>query len=287
MRPLDPRHLLARSLLPRYAAGNLPSPLRNWVGRRLQHDAELAARYDALRRAERVAAKGAPLSAGQVDLLESAILDAVAGAGAPQRSRVRGSLVPGLLAAAAVSLFVVVARPPAGDDARFGVGDLAARGAALQQHPLGIKVACVMNEAVIDSASAGARDSGDVLRCGKGGLLAFSTTNLAGETRHVFVVGIAKDGSRRWYAPFDKDGGSVIMPAGQVDALLPTLADTSTMPGDDVALFVLLSDEAFSGRDVERQLASSERGGTPLGRLERLPVSVPLQGRIELVQPPR
>ncbi len=287
MRRLDPRHLFARALLPRYAAGNLPSTLRNWVRRRLSSDPVLAAAYDALRRAERAAAQGAPLSGGQLDLLESAILDAVAHEGAPQRSRVRAPLVPGVLAAAALALFGVVARPPADDDRGFGVGDLQARGAALQQHPLGIKVACVMHDAVVDSASAGARDSGDVLRCGKGGLLAFSTTNLASDTRHVFVVGIARDGSRRWYAPFGKDSASVAMPAGQADALLPTLADTSTMPADDVALFVLLSDQAFAAHDVERQLSSSERSGTPLGRLERLPVGVPLQGRIELVQTPR
>lgn len=286
MHRLDPRHMLARSLLPRYAAGNLPGALRNWVAGRLHADGTLAAAYDALRRAERAAANGAPLSAGQLDLIEGAVLDALENQGAQKRSRMRTVLLPAALAAGALAV-VVVARPPAGEDNPFGVGDLASRGAALQQHPLGMKVACVQGDVVVDSASAGARDSGDTLSCGKGGLLAFSTTNLAGETRHVFVVGVTRDGTRRWYAPFDKTAASVAMPAGQVDALLPTLADTSTMPDDDVALFVLLSDQPFAAADVERQLAASERHGTPLGRLERLPVGVPLQGRIELVRAPR
>ncbi len=298
MAKLDPRRLLAQALLPRYATGALPRPLRALVRRHLESDAELAAVYQALRRAERAAAHGAELSAGQLDLIEANLLDAIerqpahtsAHMGRVPRSwgaAWAGAAWSGALAAGALGILFVLARPAGHDASPFGVGDLAARAAALQEHPLGVSVACVLGDVVIDSASAGARDSGDTLRCAKGGLLAFSTTNLAGEVRHVFVVGIAKDGARRWYAPFDKGASSVAVPAGQVGQLLPTLADTSALPDDDVTLFVLLSDQPFTGADVERQLAASERRGVPLGHLERLPVGVPLQGRIDVVRGPR
>lgn len=292
MAKLDPRRLLAHALLPRYATGALPRPLRTMVRHRLESDPELAAIYQALRRTERVAAHGAELSAGQLDLIEANLLDAIerepahTSAQAFRVPRSPVALWSGALAAGALGLLFVLAKPAGHDASPFGVGDLEARGAALQEHPLGVSVACVLGDAVIDSASAGARESGDTLRCAKGGLLAFSTTNLAGDVRHVFVVGIAKDGARRWYAPFDKSGSSVAVPAGQVGQLLPTLADTSAMPDDDVTLFVLLSDQAFSAADVERQLAASERRGVPLGHLERLPVGVPLQGHIDVVRGP-
>jgi hypothetical protein len=291
------RRSLTWMLLPRLAAGTLPGWLARPLHEAVRTDGELGRAYDALRRAERAAAAPAAapaaVTAAQRDLLEALVLGGPTAAPA----RARRFALPGAaaaLAAAAVVGFVVLR--PAGDDGgdrAFPLGDLAARSERLHAEPLGVKVSCVRTvdgeNQVVGSATAGARQSGDVLSCPHGSLLAFSTTNLGAETRHMFVVGVGEDGARRWYAPFDRDAAATAVPAGQVDAVLPTLADTSSMPADArLSLFILISDEPFDAAAVERQLASSALRGVPLSRLERLPLmDVPLQGRIDVVSPPR
>lgn len=285
------RRVLAQKLLPRLAAGTLPAWMARPLHETVRSDPELGRAWDGLRRAERAAAPKSVVTAGQADLLEALVLGSLP----PEPARASRLVVPGLggaLAAAAVAAFVVVrpATPPAGaGDHAFPIGSLAARGERLKSEPVGVKVTCLEGGAggrVLDAATAGARQTGDVLTCPTGSLLAFSTTNLGQETRHVFVVGVGPDGSRRWYAPFERDAGAAAVPAGQVDVVLPTLADTSTMPADPrVSLFVLISDEPFAATSIERQLASSVQRGLPLSSLERLPlVDVPLQARIDVVR---
>lgn len=277
------RRLATRALLPRLSAGTLPP----WLARRahawLAQEPALARIYDALRRSERSASSEASLSGGQRDLLEALVLGAPGVVVARQAGG--GARVPawsGALAAAAVVLFVVTARAPLP-----GLGALEARGERLRTEAVGVKVTCLASDGhrVVDTATGGARQSLDELSCPRGSLLAFSTTNLGHQTRHMFVVGVGTDGERRWYAPFARDAAATPVPAGQVDALLPTLADTSTMPADErVSLFVLISDEPFDAARIERELASSAQRGVPLAHLERLPlVDVPLQARIDVV----
>ncbi len=267
-------------LLPRYAAGTLSPFLARRVRAALAADPALAAAYDALRRAER-AASGQPLSSGQRETLEALLfsgpLSGESPAPAVARGRVGWSAWGSALAAAAVVAFAVVrVDPPAHGPG--SVGALEARGAHIAKDPVGVKVSCLTRDnAIVDTATAGARRALDVLRCPASSLLAFSTTNLSHETRQVFVVGVAPDGSRRWYAPFT--GASVAVGPGVIDNVLPSLADTLGMPGGDVTLFVLVSDTAFSADQLERQLKKS---ALPLGHLDRLPVDVPLQARIEL-----
>ena len=279
----DPRTLLAHALLPRLAAGALSPRWARFVTRRLESDAVLATAYDAVRRAERSAAdENVELSAGQMDLLEGLILDSVEREAVQTSHRsLRLPAASGVLAAAALVGFVLTSSQ---DDGSFGVGNLAARGEKLGREPLGVKISCVVGETVTDSAVAGARQSGDILTCQKGGLLAFSATNLGAEERHVFVVGVAPDGSRRWLAPFEKEARAHAVAPGQVDSVLPTLADTSAFDSGPMALFVLFSDEPFAATDLERQLQASQRRGLALGSLDRLPIPVPVQGRIELAR---
>lgn len=291
------RRALAWKLLPRLAAGTLPAWLAARLHETVRSDPELGRAWDGLRRAERAAAPGLSVSMSvtnaQADLLEALVLGAVRPE--PSRRRLAVPGVAGALAAAAVVAFVVVrpAAGPASADQAFPIGDLAARGERLKTEPVGVKVTCLARGAamgtgaaqVLDAATAGARQTGDVLTCPTGSLLAFSTTNLGQETRHVFVVGVGPDGSRRWYAPFESNADAMAVPAGQVDVVLPTLADTSTMPADPrVSLFVLISDAPFAATSIERQLQSSAQRGLPLSSLERLPlVDVPLQARIDVV----
>jgi hypothetical protein len=103
----------------------------------------------------------------------------------------------------------------------------------------------------------------------------------------MFVVGVGPQGDLRWYAPFNKGGAARAVAPGEVDTVLPELADTSAMPQDGhVTLHVLVSDEAFDAGMIERQL---NRARVPLGSLaalDRLPVDVPLQARIDLTFTP-
>jgi hypothetical protein len=286
----DPRTVLARRLLPSLAAGTL-SPFWTTTARRwVAASPELSAEYEALRRAEHVASgHSQPLSAAQRDVVRAmlfasldASLDAPGADHAHTTSHAashRPALVSGIagaLACASLALFVVVAPDVSVED------DLRARGAKIEKDAVGVKVTCLAADGsrVLDSATAGARQSGARLSCTHGALLAFATTNLGAEERHIFVVGIGPGGEPRWYAPFGKDGAAQRAQPGEVDVVLPLLADTRTMPADDaVTLHVLVSDEAIDGESLARQLA---RATLPLDKLDRLPVDVPVQARIDV-----
>ncbi len=282
------RTTLARRLLPHLVAGTLPIWLARALHRWVRADADLAALYDAERRAE----ANDRLSGAQLDLIESLILDGHSddrekSARWPRRLPV---FAGGALAATAAVLLFVVVQAPIDDAKRINVGDLEARGQKLASAPLGVKVTCLSSDAkrVLDAATAGARQSGARLECPLGSVLAFSTTNLAPEPRHLFIVGVAADGGRRFYSPFDETGASLVMAPGATDAALTTLADTKNMPkDDDVSLFVLVSDEAFDAREIERQLSRAEKKGVPLQSADRLPIDVPIQSRIDMHVDPR
>lgn len=310
---LSPRSLLARALLPVYANGRLPAAFAQFVRAALERDARLARTYTALRRLERAIAPGAPMSAAQRDLIERGVLASmeppvVGGAGL---ARWASGWAPLAAATACVAVFGVIGRGER--DARdelhelhelheldlaphfvYGVGDgddLAARTAALAQEPLGVKVTCVHGDRVVDSATAGARRSSDAMRCPVGtsaapALLAFAVTNLSDDERWMFVVGVAGDGSARWYAPFDREAKAVRAAPGADNKLLPALSDMSAMPADErVTLHVLMSDKPFLGDDVDRQLDAARQRGVPLGSLEKLPLpDIPLQARVDMVR---
>lgn len=273
------RFALTRRLLPRLCAGTLPVWAARLVHGWVREDAALSALYDAERRAESVE----KLSAAQLDLLENLVLD---GAGEPTtRARLRAPLLAGSALAATAAVLFIVARPAHDDAERINVGALEARGEKLASAPLGVKVTCLSEDSkrVLDEATAGARQSGARLDCPLGSVLAFSTTNLSNEARHLFIVGVAADGARRFYSPFDEQGTALTMAPGTTDAPLATLADTKNMPKDEeVSLFVLVSDEAFDAREIERQLSRAESRGVPLKSVDRLPLDVPIQSRIDM-----
>jgi hypothetical protein len=305
--------MLARFLLPRYAAGALPRPLARHVRRALDRDAALAAAYDALRRAERHAAGGAALSSGQLDVIldrvlgsvVDSVLEDVDDAAAAQHASSSASAssssswFPALGAAACAAAVLVVARPavPGPDPGPAGagvvgeavaVGTLQGRGAASttgHHEPLGVRIRCLDETRVRDEATAGARQRGADLECDASALLAFSTTNLAAQPRYAFVVGLDEDGGRVWLGPFARDAAATPIPAGAVDVVLPELAPMASLPGQ-VTLHVLLGDAPFTGADVERRLAVAERSAVPLGRLDRLPVDVAVQSHLTLYRVP-
>ncbi|MDP2342376.1 MAG: hypothetical protein Q8O67_15580 [Deltaproteobacteria bacterium] len=265
------RSAIAMRLLPAYSGGDLPAPLRRWMRGVVAVDADVAAAYELLRRAERRAGNVEGLSTGQTELLLRQLLDDVddAAPAAPGW----GSLGPALGALACAGVLVVLLPGPAPDD-------LSARGLAAD--PIGVHVRCVVGDAVVDEASAGARQTGAQLDCA-GGLLAFSTTNLSARPQFAFVVGIDSDSRPVWLPPFSSTSPAVSTPAGSADVVLRTLA---RLPGSgDLTLFVLLSDEAFGGSEVERRLDAAVRAGVPLAQLERLPVDVDSQARLTVRRP--
>ncbi len=67
---------LAALLLPRYADGRLPRPLRGWLRRRLRKDDALRSHYNGLRRQQQTPDRG--LSSTQMRVVLQAILDDVA-----------------------------------------------------------------------------------------------------------------------------------------------------------------------------------------------------------------
>lgn len=287
------RAAIAHLLLPRYSAGRLPPWLAGVVRQGLHESPDLAEAYTALRRAERGLTSASPrpaTSVAQRELLEDGLFARLPEPAPAERpaslwGRALPSL-PVLAAAASVGLFVVVAADP---EEGFSTADLAARGVALSEHPLGVRVSCVADERVVDDATAGARRASDRLECPRSGLLGFSLTNLSAQARWVFVVGVAPDGATRWYAPFERGGVAFEAGAGADNQVLPALGVLGGMPSDPrVTLHVLLSDRPFSGADVERQLEAARGRGTPLGALDRLPLAdIPLQARIELLEPSR
>lgn len=264
-------------LLPRYAGGSLPSPLARLVKSAIDTDTDVATAYAALREAERALLRDrSSLSAGQKDLLLASLMDALP-AESQSQSQHSSSLTslwssagPVVAAAACVGLFII-----------GGADDKTARGSN-SQGPLGVRVRCVSNGnngIVTDEATAGARQTGADLDCGKDSLLAFSATNLQADTRYVFVVGVDDEGERVWLPPFLEHTEARALPAGSTDAMIDTLAP---MPQTGVTLFVLLDHEAFSGEDVERRVAAAVRSGVPVGSIDKLPVDVFAQGRMVL-----
>lgn len=258
---------IALWLLPRYANGSLPGPLARAVAAAVDVDVDVAVAYRALRAAERPAGGG--LSGAQKDFILGNVLDAVGAEGDAATARsssatARGAWMPLAAAAACVGLFVV-AKP----------ADLVARGDG--KAPLGVRVRCVKDGAVVDDAAAGARQTGADLACDKSGLLAFSTTNLQTDTRYAFVVGVSDHGDRVWLPPFGKDAAALAIPANSADTLIETLAP---MPTEGVTLFVLLDDAPFHADDVARRLDAADRNGVPLQSLDKLPLDVLAQGRL-------
>ncbi len=276
------RRAIALRLLPAYSGGALPSLLRRWMCDVVDVDDDVAAAYDLLRRAEHRSAAAAGLSSGQQELLLRRLLDDGAldeeqtPHVAPSAGRLGmrawwGSLAPALGAATCAFLFWALP-----------VDDLASRGGA--QAPLGVHVRCVIDGAIFDEASAGARQTGADVDCAPGGTLAFSTTNLSPRAQFAFVVGIDQSSQPVWLPPFAPSSSALAVPAGTADALLSTMARLPD--AGDVTLFVLLSDVAFSGVDVEQRLNGALRAGVPLAQLERLPVDVAVQSRL-IVRRPR
>lgn len=273
------RSALARRLLPRLVAGTLaPSWLARVVHGWVRADATLNAEYDALRRIE-LEQQQVSLTGDQLALIERFVLAGVDGPQEAKRARRAWPALSGAVVAACIAVFFVI-RTPGGS---VGVvGDLAARGRAMATSPLGLKVSCVDGEQrrVLDEATAGARQSGGRLSCPRGDLLAFSTTNLGKETRHFFVLGVSADGSRHLFSPFE--GMALPVSSGTVDAPLSRVNETASLLDEEMALFVFISDEPFSARSVEQQLDDAERQGIPLSRIDRLPVDVPVQARIDV-----
>ena len=282
-------------LLPRYATGALPTPLLSLVRRALRDDDELAACYHALRAAERCAADR-DVSAAQLELLLAGVMTSV-DAAAQKSAHASAPWMPATAAAAAAAaavLFVVVGRPSEAP----GLGEVTAR-AALRAHesnagaagadghdaPAGVRVRCITARLpgaghVTADAVAGARQSGGVLNCGEGELLAFSLTNLAARDRAVFVVGIdpATD-ERVWLAAFPRGSLARAVPAGTVEAVVDVLTPMAALPAR-LTLHVLLADAPFSSGDVEARLSAAARSAVPLRALDRLPVDVQTQARL-------
>lgn len=286
------RRAIARTLLPRLAAGAVPTAIAAPLHRVVRDDPALAAAYHALRRAEHAAAgsAAAPLSPGQRDLLEALVLGAAAPASVQVPARAPRRSLPalaGAMAVACATVFLVLPSLRQDDPGAFGVGDLEARSARISAQPVGVKVTCVRDARSLGSATAGVRQSGETLACPHGSLLAFSATNLGQAARHVFAVGVAADGALRWYEPFGRGGQSVRVAAGAVDEVMPALADTASLPPDPhVSLFVLISDAPFDAATVERQIEDATARGLSVGSLERLPLpQMPVQARIELLAP--
>ena len=106
------RHALAGRLLPRYAQGSLPAPLRRFVQGHLDDDVELASRYHVLRRLERMArgpssAVSADVSSAQEDLILAGVLAWLDAAPSAQASSsLQLSSWSGALAAAAAVVMV-------------------------------------------------------------------------------------------------------------------------------------------------------------------------------------
>lgn len=254
---------LALWLLPR--APQLGGALRRALQRSIDEDAVVGAAARALAVVERPRDGG--LSGAQKDRLLAALLDDRAGDPVePASAPAWRALVPLAAAGACVGVFAVSSN-----------GDLAARGAA--DAALGVRVRCVHDGAVVDDASAGARQTGGDLACPAGSLLAFSTTNLQRAERFAFVVGIDDHGDVVWLPPFAEDSAARALPAGSTDAVVDTLAP---LPDRAVTLFVLLDDNGFDGADVGRRLDAARRSGVPLEKLDKLPVGVRAQGRLLL-----
>jgi hypothetical protein len=286
------QRVIAARLLPRYASGTLPGVLRRFVRDVLAADADLAARYHLLRRLERQArGNDAALSAAQEDVILAGVLDGLDGdrSTVATASSLRLSTWSGALAAAAAVAFVVVAPGPDGpgagtDPAPLG---LQARG-DLDDAPLGLRVRCVDGSGarVLDDATAGARQKVGALSCVDDGLLAFSLTNLSQHERFVFVVGVADDGRVVYLPPFAEDARALPVPPGAVDVVVDRLAPMPVLDTAGLTLHVLVDDAPFSGAEIGRRLQAASVAALPLSSLDRLPVDVDVQARLNVYRRP-
>lgn len=292
------RHALAGRLLPRYAQGSLPGPLRRFVQGHLDDDVELAARYHVLRRLERMArgpspAVSADVSSAQEDLILAGVL---AGLDAAPSSRVASSLQlsswSGALAAAAAVVMVVVASEPTASvssaSSSSSVSSVSDRGLQARGDgavaPVGLRVRCLdaRSGRVRDQATAGARQKVGGLSCVDDGLLAFSVTNLSPQAQHLFVVGVDDDGAVVFLPPFTEASAAVAVAASTVDVVLDRLAPMPLLDGRGLTLHVLVDDAPFTGHDVARRLQMASVAALPLSSLDRLPVDVETQARLNL-----
>lgn len=269
---------IRRALLLRALDGRLPRAIAGRVHARIGADPVWRGAYDAMRQAERASLSGAP-SAGQHAMLEHLVMGSVDG---PAGASGRRAAVGLLAAAACVAVVVVIAQP--GDDLR-------ARSAAPDPSTerVGVRVRCV------DAADAtrvraetvlSAVGDGVPFECAPGSLLVFSTTNLAEAPVHVFVMGVRSDGEPLWYAPFDRDGGSVAIAPGTTNHVLDVAAETAGMTtGDKVTLFGLFSDRPLTAGALEAQLDGARQRGVAIGAVDRLPVAGVRQGRAAMRVP--
>lgn len=288
------RALVAR-LLPRYAQGTLPAFLRVVVRDVLDDDADLATRYHLLRRLEHSAlSDDRGVSAAQEELLFAGLQDALdrqASSSALTTSQGSWSQALGLpiwssaAAAAAVVGFIVMASPGAGPDVDVDVDvGLGLQPRGDEHAPLGVRVRCVdaAGSRVLDDATAGARQKVSSLACSDDGMLAFSMTNLSETARHVFVVGVAADGQVVSLPPFSTGSQALRVEAGSVDVVVERLAPMPIVGVDGLTLHVLVDAEPFGADGIERRLQAASRSDLPLQSLDRLPVDVDVQARLNL-----
>jgi hypothetical protein len=281
---------IAARLLPRYASGTLPAVLRGLVRDVLDDDADLAARYHLLRRLERAAAgDDDSVSAAQEDVILAGVLDGLDRdpSTVTTASSLRLSTWSGALAAAVAVAFVVVSPGPGVDPIEPSPLGLQARG-DLDEAPLGLRVRCVdgSGSRVLDDATAGARQKVGALSCVDDGLLAFSLTNLSPHERFVFVVGVAEDGRVVYLPPFGEDARALSVASGAVDVVVDRLAPMPVLDGGGLTLHVLVDDAPFSGADIGRRLQAASVAAVPLSSLDRLPVDVDVQARLNLYRRP-
>jgi|GEM_PF-1264277 len=281
---------IAARLLPRYASGTLPGVLRRLVQDVLDADADLAARYHLLRRLEGHAAV-AGLSAAQEDVILAGVLDGLGGLDRERStvttaSSLRLSTWSGALAAAAAVAFVVVAPGPSPTPDSAPTG-LQSRGDS-DEAPLGLRVRCVdgSGSRVLDDATAGARQKVGSLSCVDDGLLAFSLTNLSERERFVFVVGVDEAGRVVSLPPFGEGSPALPVAPGAVDVVVERLAPMPVLGDGGLTLHVLVDDAPFTGADVGRRLQAATATALPLSSLDRLPVDVEVQARVNLYRRP-
>jgi len=249
----------------------------------VRRDATLSAAYDDARAIEALAS-GSPLSATQRALVRGRVLDETA-APALVRPPARRAIAGLSFAALAAAVVVVVARPAddiAGDDA--AAETLIERGVPSAPPMLGVRARCLDKDGarVVDVGEAGPRAPLGALRCPTDGLLSFAFTNLDERAAHAFVIGLADD-DVRWYAPFLAQSSSIEVAAGARDQLVSTLADTGNLSEvGHVTLYALFSDEAFDAALVRNALLRAKERGLLSTSLDRLPVPVAWQARIEV-----
>ena len=296
---------IAMWLLPYYAGARLPGPLRRWVWRELQADSVLATHYAALRILERKAAKHDGLTDAQRNLLRANLFDALDGIESETdegteslggRQKAPGS--PGLavpaLGFAVAALFVFVLLPDLGptsaidyDTNLTAEDEFQMRGTSAHlQHggksALGMRLRCLVGNAIVADAVVGARQEEQRLDCQPGGLLAFSGTNLSDEARYVFAVGLGNDDGPIWLPPFTKSSEAVLLPANSVDEVLSHLTPMSALNDELATLLVVFSEKPFSGAKLGRQLGQLQRSALPLSKMDKLPLDYPIQARVKV-----